>query len=98
MEQERSVETKASPEAVWRIWSDPAHWSEWNPFLQSMELAGPFAVGTTAEMVTNRGRHQVTVTEFEPGRGFALDGPMMPGAGMIFRCRIDPRTGGGSRI
>jgi hypothetical protein len=63
-----------------------------------MELAGPFAVGTKAQMVTNRGTHQVAVIELEPGRGFALDGPMMPGVGMIFRCRIDPRVGGGSRI
>jgi uncharacterized protein YndB with AHSA1/START domain len=97
MEQQRSVDSSASPEAVWRIWSDPAHWPEWNPFVKSMELAGPFAIGTTAKMVTDRGAHQVTVTELEPGRGFALTGPMMPGAAMTFRCVIEPRDGG-SRI
>jgi hypothetical protein len=94
MEQVRSVETSADSGTLWRIWSDTARWSEWNPFVKSMELAGPFAIGTSAKMFTNRGAHNVTVTEFQEGRGFALDGPLIPGVGMTFRCRIEPRAGG----
>jgi len=97
MEETRSVETTASPESIWRIWSDAAHWPQWNTFVKSMEVSGPFALGATAKMTTPQGTHQVTVTEFEPGRGFALNGPMMPGIAMTFRCRIEPLAEG-SRI
>jgi hypothetical protein len=97
MEQERSVVSSASPDAVWRIWSEPARWPEWNPFVKSMELAGPFSIGTSAKMVTKQGAHMVTVSELTPGQGFALDGRMMPGVMMTFRCSIAPE-GGGSRI
>ena len=98
MEQERSVVSSAAPSAVWSIWSDPEQWPEWNPFVTSMKLEGPFVVGTGATMVTKRGSHHVIVTELLPGTGFALEGPMMPGISMIFRCRIAPLAEGGSRI
>lgn len=97
MNLERSVDTSASPEAVWRIWSDPERWNEWNPSVKSMTLEGPFAVGTKAMMETPRGTHQVTVTALEPGRSFTLEGSGMPGMTMLFNCKIEPRSSG-SRI
>jgi uncharacterized protein YndB with AHSA1/START domain len=47
---EQSIETSASPEAIWRLWSDVAGWPEWNGDIEQIEISGPFAAGTTISM------------------------------------------------
>jgi uncharacterized protein YndB with AHSA1/START domain len=47
---EQSIETAASPEAIWRLWSDVAGWPEWNADIEQIEISGPFAVGSTISM------------------------------------------------
>src|SRR4029450_9568756 len=47
---EQSIETAASPEAIWRLWSDVAGWPEWNADIEHIEISGPFAVGSTISM------------------------------------------------
>jgi uncharacterized protein YndB with AHSA1/START domain len=47
---EHSLETRASAEAVWRLWADVERWPEWNAGVEQIELHGPFAVGTTIVM------------------------------------------------
>jgi Polyketide cyclase / dehydrase and lipid transport len=47
---EHSIETTASPEAIWRLWSDVATWPEWNEDIEKIEISGPFAVGSTIAM------------------------------------------------
>jgi hypothetical protein len=49
-EYERSVETIADADALWRCWSDVAAWPEWNEGIAKIEIHGPFAVGTTFTM------------------------------------------------
>jgi Polyketide cyclase / dehydrase and lipid transport len=34
-----SVETNASPEKVWKIWSDMSTWGAWNPNVSTMRRA-----------------------------------------------------------
>jgi uncharacterized protein YndB with AHSA1/START domain len=52
---EHSVETSASPEAVWRLWSDMPRWPEWNADLSQAELEGEFSEGSTIRMTSNDG-------------------------------------------
>ena len=47
---EHSVDTSASAQAVWRLWSDVERRPEWNPGVERIELRGPFAVGSTILM------------------------------------------------
>jgi Polyketide cyclase / dehydrase and lipid transport len=47
---EQSIETTASPEAIWRLWSDVAGWPEWNADIDHIEISGPFAAGSTISM------------------------------------------------
>ena len=47
---EHSVETAASPESIWRLWSDVTTWAEWNADIERIELTGPFAPGSTIAM------------------------------------------------
>src|SRR5262245_2480578 len=47
---EHSVETTASPESIWRLWSDVTTWREWNADIERIELTGPFVPGSTIAM------------------------------------------------
>src|SRR5919201_3642596 len=42
---ERSIETSASPERIWRVWADVASWPEWNGDIERIKLDGAFALG-----------------------------------------------------
>jgi hypothetical protein len=55
---EHSIETIASPEAIWQQWADVAGWPAWNADLEKAELSGPFAAGSSITM-TSRGQEQI---------------------------------------
>jgi len=85
---QRSVETSASPATVWKIWSDVTTWPEWNPDVQSMTINGPFAVGSTGTMKTKQGTRQVELTEVVPGRSFRLETTVIPLTRFAFECQV----------
>ncbi len=90
-----SVETAASPEKVWRIWSDMSTWGEWNPNVSTMDWEGGFASGTSGIMNTRGGQHhKMQLVDVQPGRGFALLTSVVPGTRFRFNCRIEPGAGG----
>ena len=45
-EYEHSIETNATPEAIWRLWSDVENWGAWNGEIEKIETNGPFEAGT----------------------------------------------------
>ncbi|WP_026240326.1 SRPBCC family protein [Parafrankia discariae] len=47
---EHGVVTTASPDAVWRLWADVAGWGSWNADIKSIDVDGPFEVGTVIVM------------------------------------------------
>ena len=62
-----SVETTASPDQVWRIWSDMSTWDAWNPNVSTMDWKGGFVSGSTGVMNTRAGQHH----KMQPdGRGW----------------------------
>jgi uncharacterized protein YndB with AHSA1/START domain len=95
---QRSVETSASPAAVWKIWSDTSTWAEWNPDVQSMTLNGPFAAGTSGTMKTKQGTRQVQLTEVVPGRSFRLETTVIPLTRFAFECEVVAGPGGKTTI
>ncbi len=40
---ERSTHIRVSPERLWALLADPTLWSQWDPSLLKLELAGPVA-------------------------------------------------------
>ncbi len=89
-----SVETMASPEKVWRIWSDMSTWGDWNPNVSTMEWQGGFASGTTGVMNTRAGQHhKMQLLDVQPGRSFALETSVVPGTRFRFNCRVEPAEG-----
>jgi len=86
-----SVETNASLDKVWRIWSDMSTWGDWNPNVTTMDWHGAFAQGTTGVMNTKDGKHHnMELVEVLPGRSFALETSVVPGTRFRFNCRVEP--------
>lgn len=86
-----SIETSASPEKVWQIWSDMSTWGEWNPNVSTMDWRGGFVSGSTGIMNTRAGQHHsMQLVDVEPGRSFALLTSVVPGTRFRFNCRIEP--------
>jgi len=86
-----SVESTASAEKVWLVWSDMSTWGEWNPNVSTMDWQGGFASGTTGVMNTKAGQHhKMELVDVQPGRGFALLTSVVPGTRFRFNCRIEP--------
>lgn len=86
-----AIETTASPEKIWRIWSDMSTWGDWNPNVSTMEWTGGFAAGTEGIMNTRAGQHhKMKLVEVQPGRFFALETSVVPGTRFRFNCRVDP--------
>jgi uncharacterized protein YndB with AHSA1/START domain len=94
-----SAETSASPEQVWKIWSDMSTWGEWNPNVSTMDWTGGFFQGSEGIMNTKAGQHhKMKLAEVQPGRFFALETRVVPGTMFRFNCRVEPFAGGKTRI
>src|SRR5947207_10308350 len=92
---ERSLQTKASPEDVWRIWSDTSTWPDWNPDVTAISLEGAFASGTAGSMTTRAGgTHSIRLAGVQPQRGFTLVTSPAPLSTFHFSCEIAPAAGG----
>jgi len=42
-----TVETKASPMQIWRVWQDVENWKNWDQEIELSRIDGPFQTGTT---------------------------------------------------
>lgn len=68
---EHSIDTTAPPEAIWRAWTDVAHWPRWNADIEHIELSGPFATGSTIAMTTrDQNTIQLRLAEVLDGKRF----------------------------
>ena len=95
---EHIAETSASPDEVWRHWSDLAKWPQWNAGIEKMQIDGPFAAGTTFTM-TPPGDEPIRMrlTEITHGELFTDE---MDGGDFTVRTvhRLEPAADGRTRI
>ena len=93
-EYEHTIETTATPEAVWRRWADVASWPEWNADIESVSLSGPFEVGG-AIVMTPKGDEpvQLRIVAAVENEGFTDEASF---ADTVIRTvhRISPLGGG----
>ncbi|HEY6033610.1 MAG TPA: SRPBCC family protein [Kofleriaceae bacterium] len=47
---EYSIETTASPEAIWQLFVDVPNWKRWNAGIDRIEMTEPFVAGSEFEM------------------------------------------------
>jgi Polyketide cyclase / dehydrase and lipid transport len=50
-----SIDTTASHDRVWKLWTDVSTWSKWDGGLKSASLEGQFGVGAIGKIVPLRG-------------------------------------------
>jgi uncharacterized protein YndB with AHSA1/START domain len=87
----RTMQAEASPERVWRIWSDVSTWQRWNPDVLSVTLEGPFVSGARGQMTTKAGgTHDITLQAVQPGRSFELETSPIPLGRFHFACQVEP--------
>lgn len=71
-----------APDEVWRLWTTPATWGDWDRGLTSASLAEDMALGSKGEIVPLSGpRARFVVTRFEPKMAYAFRSPL-PLAGL----------------
>jgi uncharacterized protein YndB with AHSA1/START domain len=95
---QHSVETSATPEAVWRLYSDVATWPAWDDAVERVTLDdafAPSAVGTFK--LHGQDPLDFRLLEVEPQRGFT-DETSIAGGVVRFRHRIEPLDGGRVRL
>ena len=89
------LETSATPERVWRVWSDVNSWPEWNPDMKESRLDGPLQIGTRGMINTRSGgKHDVIVTQFEDGKSFELESTALPMTRMAIRATVTAAAAG----
>jgi hypothetical protein len=97
-EYEYSTETSAGAGALWRHWADMAAWPQWNDGIETIDVEGPFAVGTVFIM-TPPGDEPIRMrlVEIEPGSSFTDE---MDAGDFVVRTehRLEPMAGGLTRI
>lgn len=42
-----TIETKASPIQIWKVWQDVENWKKWDQEIEISKIDGPFQAGTT---------------------------------------------------
>jgi len=68
---EDNIETSAPAERVWDLFANVERWKEWNAGIESIELHGPFAEGTTFTMrPPGQGALTSTLIEVRPNESF----------------------------
>jgi hypothetical protein len=73
------------PEEIFAIYRDVANWNAWDPDTRQASLHGPFAIGTTGDLVPERGRKvTMKIVAIQPDRGFSVE-VRIP----LFRMRFD---------
>ena len=97
-EYEHSVETAATPKALWRHWSDMATWPQWNDGIETIDVEGPFEVGTTFTMTPPADESiRMRLVEIKPGESFTDE---MDAGNFVVRTehRLEPAAGALTRI
>ena len=85
-----SIQTDATPSALWRLYADPDTWPTWDPDAEEVTLDGPFASGSGGTMkFTGQDPLTYTLVDVEPERAF-VDVTSVPGATIRFGHRIEP--------
>nr|WP_290926380.1 SRPBCC family protein [Haliscomenobacter sp.] len=76
-----TLETGASPEKIWQIWSDVPNWNQWDEGLKSAELQGVFALNAAGVLIPDKGpKSKFRITNLEPGHAYTFKTKLPLGA------------------
>ena len=93
-----SIETRAAPQTVWRLFEDVAGWPAWNAGIERIELFGAFATGSTFAMQPpGMEAFTSTLIDVRPSAGF-IDETIIDGTRIVVSHELAPLPSGGTRI
>lgn len=76
-----TLDTSASAETIWQIWTDVPAWKDWDNGLQSAELFGPFQQGTAGILIPDKGlKSRFIIDSLESGRSYTFKTKLPIGA------------------
>lgn len=82
----RTLETDASPEAIWKRWTDVPQWYLWDTGLKQADMDGPFVLGARGVISSLEGRKsRFKVVQLEPGQSYTFKTRLPLGALYIKR-------------
>lgn len=95
---QESIEISASAEQIWKLFEDVNSWGAWNPGVESINLHGPFAGGTTFTMQPP-GREAMTskLLDVRPGESFT-DETIVDGTRVLVAHKLEALESGGTRV
>ncbi|WP_373541083.1 SRPBCC family protein [Chamaesiphon sp.] len=68
-----TLQTSASPEKIWAIWTDVAHWSEWDTELSAASLDGTFGLGAVGKLRPKSGPvSSFRISQFNVGKSYTF--------------------------
>ena len=68
-----TLKTTASPERIWEVWTDVAHWSDWDTELKNAYLEVPFSLGAVGKLTPKTGRVSTfKVSQFNLGKSYTF--------------------------
>jgi uncharacterized protein YndB with AHSA1/START domain len=97
-EHQHTVETAASPEAIWQVLSDLDQWATWDTSMEWVRLQGSFQVGSQVVMKP-KGQDSITsvIVEASENRLYA-DQTDLGEVTLRFSHTLEPLAGGGTRV
>ena len=65
--------TSATPESIWRVWTDVTNWKAWDSGLKDAFLDEPFKLYATGTIVSLEGRKsKFVITEYVEGESYVM--------------------------
>jgi hypothetical protein len=64
-----TVETKITPDQIWKIWEDVKNWKTWDQAIELSRIDGPFQAGTSGSTkFINTPLFKTLLTQVEPNK------------------------------
>lgn len=94
MQIEHRTIANATPDVIFRIYEDVAHWHTWDPDTKQATLDGPLRTGAQGTLTPTKGRTvPMRVTDVVPSRSFTVESKI-PLFRMVFEHELRPSQSG----
>jgi len=88
-----SVSTIASPEAIWKVWTDVANWKTWDKGLKEATLKDTFRLGAKGKLIPDKGpASKFIISAIEPGTSYTFQ-TRIPFGWLIIQRRLEYKNG-----
>ena len=68
-----TMETSASPDKIWGIWTDVPKWKNWDSGLKDASLKDPFGLKAKGTIISLEGRKsKFTITQYNEGESYTM--------------------------